>query len=338
MPFEGDWGINQPVTAPITRPPNIVVLDGYTLNPGDLSWDDLKALGSCEIFDRTPAGELVPRAANAEIIVTNKFVLHREQILALPKLKYIGVTATGYNIIDVVAAKERGVVVTNVPAYGTRSVAQHTFALLLELTQHIGHHAQTVRDGRWARSPDWCYWDKPLVELDGLTMGIVGYGRIGQAVAKLAEAFGMKVITNVSSSGKKREGDVAAVDLDYLFRESDVVSLHCPLTPETKHLVSARRLAHMKPTALLLNTSRGPLVDEAALAEALNAGRIAGAGLDVLSTEPPPGDNPLIKAKNCFITPHIAWATHAARARLLKAAVDNVRAFLSGKPRNVVTA
>lgn len=316
---------------------NIVVLDGYTLNPGDLSWDDLKALGRCEIFDRTPAAELVSRAANAEILVTNKFVLHREQILALPRLKYIGVTATGYNIIDVAVAKERNVIVTNVPAYGTRSVAQHTFALLLELTQHIGHHAQTVRDGRWARSPDWCYWDKPLVELDGLTMGIVGYGRIGQAVAKLADAFGMKVITSGSSSGKNRDAGIAAVDLDYLFRESDVVSLHCPLTPETKHLVNARRLARMKPTALLLNTSRGPLVDEAALAEALNSGCIAGAGLDVLSTEPPPADNPLVKAKNCFITPHIAWATHAARARLLKTAVENVRAFVAGKPQNVVT-
>jgi glycerate dehydrogenase len=317
---------------------NIVVLDGYTLNPGDLSWDELTALGPCEVFDRTPAPELVSRAANADIIVTNKFVLHRDQILALPKLKYIGVTATGYNIIDVGVAKERGVIVTNVPAYGTRSVAQHTLALLLELTQQVGHHAQTVREGRWVRSPDWCYWDKPLVELDGLTMGIVGYGRIGQAVAKLAEAFGMKVITSVSSSGKKREGGIAAVDLDYLFRESDVVSLHCPLTPETKHLVNATRLARMKPTAFLLNTSRGPLVDEAALADALNSGRLAGAGLDVLSAEPPPADNPLAKAKNCFITPHIAWATHAARARLLKMAVDNVRAFLAGKPQNVVTA
>ncbi len=271
---------------------NIVVLDGHTLNPGDLSWDELKALGPCEIFDRTPPGEVAARAANAEIVITNKAVLHRPQIEAMPRLKYIGVTATGYNIVDVAAAKERGILVTNVPTYGTRSVAQHTFALLLELTQHAGHHAQTVRDGRWVRSADWCYWDKPLIEMDALTMGIVGYGRIGQAVARLAEAFGMKVITSASSSGRKREPNVAVVDLDYLFSESDVVSLHCPLTPETKHLVNARRLGRMKPTAFLLNTSRGPLVDEAALADALNSGRIAGAAMDVLSVEPPPADNP----------------------------------------------
>lgn len=315
---------------------NIAVLDGYTLNPGDLSWDELKALGPYEIFDRTPPDEVAARAANAEIAITNKAVLHRPQIEAMPRLKYIGVTATGYNIVDVAAAKERGVIVTNVPAYGTRSVAQHTFALLLELTQHAGHHAQTVRDGRWVRSPDWCYWDHPLVELDGLTLGIVGYGRIGQAVARLAEAFGMKVITSASSSGRQREANVAVVDLEYLFSESDVVSLHCPLTPETKHLVNAQRLARMKPRSFLLNTSRGPLVDEAALADALNSGRIAGAAMDVLSVEPPPADNPLLSAKNCLITPHIAWATRAARARLMKTAVDNVRAFLAGKPQNVV--
>jgi glycerate dehydrogenase len=316
---------------------NIVVLDGHTLNPGDLSWDELKALGPCEILDRTPPGEVAARAANADIVIINKAVVHRAQIETMPKLKYIGVTATGYNVVDVEAAKERGILVTNVPTYGTRSVAQHTFALLLELTQHAGHHAQTVRDGRWVRSVDWCYWDKPLVELDGLTMGIVGYGRIGQAVAKLAEAFGMKVITSASSSGRKREPNVAVVDLDYLFSESDVVSLHCPLTPETKHLVNARRLARMKPAAFLLNTSRGPLVDEAALADALNSGRLAGAAMDVLSVEPPRAENPLLNAKNCLITPHIAWATRAARARLMKTAVDNVRAFLEGKPQNVVS-
>lgn len=316
---------------------NIVVLDGYTLNPGDLSWDELKALGPCEIFDRTPPGEVAARAANAEIVITNKAILHRAQIEALPKLKYIGVTATGYNVVDIEAAKERGIVVSNVPLYGTRSVAQHTFALLLELTQHVGHHAHTVRDGRWARSVDWCYWDKPLIELDGLTMGIVGYGRIGQATARLAEAFGMKVITTPSSSGKPREPQVKVMPLDQLFRESDVVSLHCPLTPETKHLVNAQRLALMKPTAFLLNTSRGPLIDEAALAAALNSSRIAAAALDVLSAEPPPADNPLLTAKNCLITPHTAWAMRAARARLMKTSVDNVRAFLNGRPQNVVS-
>lgn len=316
---------------------NIVVLDGYTLNPGDLSWDELKAMGSCEIFDRTQPGEVAARAANAEIVITNKAILHRAQIEALPKLKYIGVTATGYNVVDIDAAKERGIVVCNVPLYGTRSVAQHTFALLLELTQHVGHHAQSVRDGRWVRSVDWCYWDKPLIELDGLTMGIVGYGRIGQATARLAEAFGMKVITTASSSGKPREPQVKVMPLDQLFSESDVVSLHCPLTPETKHLVNAQRLALMKPTAFLLNTSRGPLIDEAALADALNFGRIAAAALDVLSTEPPSSDNPLLTAKNCLITPHNAWAMRAARARLMKTSVENVRAFLAGTPQNVVS-
>lgn len=316
---------------------NIVVLDGYTLNPGDLSWDELKAMGFCEIFDRTQPGEVAARAANAEIVITNKAIVHRPQIEALPKLKYIGVTATGYNVVDIDAAKERGIVVCNVPLYGTRSVAQHTFALLLELTQHVGHHAQSVRDGRWVRSVDWCYWDKPLIELDGLTMGIVGYGRIGQATARLAEAFGMKVLTTPSSSGKPREPQVGVVSLDQLFSESDVVSLHCPLTPETKHLVNAQRLALMKPTAFLLNTSRGPLIDEAALADALNFGRIAAAALDVLSTEPPSSDNPLLTAKNCLITPHNAWAMRAARARLMKTSVDNVRAFLAGTPQNVVS-
>jgi len=316
---------------------NIVVLDGYTLNPGDLSWDELKALGPCDIFDRTPPGEVAARAANSEIVITNKAIVHRPQIEAMPKLKYIGVTATGYNVVDVEAARKQNIIVTNVPTYGTRSVAQHTFALLLELTQHAGHHAQTVRDGRWVRSADWCYWDKPLIELDGLTMGIVGYGRIGQAVAKLAEAFGMKVITSASSSGKKREPNIAVVDFEYLFSESDVVSLHCPLTPETKYLVNATRLARMKPTAFLLNTSRGPLVDEAALADALNSGRIAGAAMDVLSAEPPGVDNPLLTAKNCLITPHIAWASKASRGRLIEIALENAKAFLEGRPRNVVS-
>ena len=248
---------------------------------------------------------------------------------AVPTLKYIGVTATGYNIVDVTAARERNIIVTNVPTYGTQSVAQMTFALLLELTQHVAHHAQTVREGRWTRSPDFCYWDYPLIELDGLTIGIIGYGRIGQAVGGLAQAFGMKVITH----SRKHSSE----DLERLFRQSDVISLHCPLTPETKHLVNAERLKWMKATAFLLNTSRGPLIDEAALAEALDGGRIAGAGLDVLSVEPPLADNALFKAKNCFITPHIAWATRAARSRLMDAAVDNVRAFLDGKPKNVVS-
>ena len=314
----------------------IVILDGHTLNPGDLSWAGFEALGPCAIFERTPAPEVVKRTAEAEIVITNKVSFPREHILALPKLKYIGVTATGYNIIDVATARERGVVVTNVPTYGTRSVAQHTFALLLELTQHVGHHARTVRESRWVRSVDWCYWDRPLVELDGLTLGVVGFGRIGQAVGALGAAFGMNVLATLSSSAKSAPPNIATVNLDELFKQSDVVSLHCPLTAQTRHLVNTERLARMKPTAFLLNTSRGQLVDEAALAEALNSDRLAGAGLDVLAAEPPNAENPLLTAKNCFITPHIAWATRAARARLMQAAEQNVRAFLQGQPQNVV--
>jgi len=316
---------------------NIVVLDGHTLNPGDLSWEELKALGPCAIYERSAPVEVLKRAAEAQILITNKAPLGREQIRALPKLRYIGVTATGYNIIDVTAAREQRITVTNVPAYGTRSVAQHTFALLLELTQHVGQHSQSVRASAWVRSPDWCFWERPLVELDGLTMGIVGFGRIGRAVGELAEAFGMQVIATVSSRTRELPPNVSSVDLDSLFSAADVVSLHCPLTDATRHLVNAARLARMKPTAFLLNTSRGPLVDEAALAAALNAGQIAGAGLDVLSTEPPRADNPLLAARNCIITPHQAWATRAARARLMSIAVSNVKTFLEGKPQNVVS-
>jgi glycerate dehydrogenase len=316
---------------------NIVVVDGHTLNPGDLGWEELKALAPCVIYERSTPAEVLKRAADAQILITNKAPLGREQIRALPKLRYIGVTATGYNIIDVAAAREQGITVTNVPAYGTRSVAQHTFALLLELTQHAGHHSQRVRDGAWVRSPDWCFWEHPLVELDGLTMGIIGFGRIGRAVGDLAQAFGMRVIAAESPRSHDLPRHISSVGLDALFSAADVVSLHCPLTDDTRHLVNASRLARMKPTAFLLNTSRGPLVDEAALAEALNAGRIAGAGLDVLSTEPPHPDNPLLTARNCIITPHQAWATRAARARLMSVAVSNVKSFLEGKPQNVVS-
>ena len=313
----------------------IVVLDGFTLNPGDLSWDELKSLGDCDIYDRTPPEEVVKRAADAEIVLTNKAPVTRESILALPRLKYIGVLATGYNIVDTAAARERDIPVTNVPTYGTRSVAQHTFALLLELTQHAGHHAQTVRDGRWTKGSDFCYWDFPLVELDGLTMGIVGYGRIGKAVAELAAAFGMKVLAT-SATPKHAPTNIQFTDLATLFRQSDVISLHCPLTPQTKNLLNKERLGLMKPTAFLLNTSRGALIDEQALADALNSGRIAGAAVDVLSIEPPPADNPLLRAKNCLVTPHIAWATRAARSRLMQIAIANVRAFIAGEPENVV--
>lgn len=314
----------------------IVVLDSFTLNPGDLDWAGLLALGDCEIHDRTAPGEVVPRAAGAEIVLTNKTILSRATLAALPSLQYIGVLATGFNVVDAAAARERGVPVTNVPDYSTRSVAQLTFALLLELAHHTGHHAETVREGRWSRSADFCYWDSPLLELDGLTMGLVGFGRIGRAVGELAAAFRMKVVVHSRRAPEKIPPGVRVVSLEELFRSGDVVSLHCPLTPETKQLVNAERLAWMKPAAFLINTSRGPLVDETALADALNAGKIAGAALDVLSVEPPPADHPLLTAKNCLITPHLAWATRAARARLMQTAIANVAAFLAGTPQNVV--
>jgi len=316
----------------------IVVLDGYTLNPGDLSWQGLQRLGTCEIYDRTPSELLVARAAVAEIVLTNKTVLSRQAIEQLPKLRYIGVLATGYNIVDIEAAGRRNIPVTNVPTYGTRSVAQMVFAHLLNLAQHVGHHARGVAEGRWSAGKDFCYWDYPLVELDGLTMGIVGLGRIGRATAALARAFGMNVLACDAAALPDVPDGVAMVGLDELFRRSDVVSLHCPLSTETENLVNARRLALMKPTAMLINTSRGPLVDENALAEGLGSGRLAGAGLDVLGSEPPKADNPLLKAKNCSITPHLAWATKAARARLLETVVENVKTFLAGRPQNVVNA
>jgi len=313
----------------------IVVLDGFTLNPGDLSWDELKSLGPCEVYDRTSPGELITRAVAAGIVLTNKTLLTRAHIAQLRNLMYVGVLATGTNVVDLEAARERGIPVTNVPAYGTRSVAQATIALLLELTQHVGEHSRGVRGGRWTSCLDWCYWDRPLVELDGLTMGTVGFGPIGRAVGDLAIALGMKLIV-VTGTPKAVPSFARITDLEALFRESDVVSLHCPLTPQTRNLVSTDRLSCMKPTAFLLNTSRGQLVDEQALADALNQGRIAGAGLDVLSVEPPPADNPLLQARNCIVTAHQAWATRAARSRLMKIAVENVRAFVSGKAQNVV--
>jgi glycerate dehydrogenase len=315
----------------------IVVLDGYTLNPGDLSWDSLSALGECDIHERTVPAQVVERTLSAEIAITNKVILDRAIQAQLPKLRYIGVTATGYNIVDVAAARERGIVVTNVPTYGTRSVAQMTFALILELALHVGHHAQTVRDGRWCKSENFCYWDHPLVELEGLTLGLIGFGRIGQATAQAGQGFGMRVIAHDAMVKNSPIPGVTLTDLDTVFRESDVVSLHCPLTADNKGLVNAQHLAMMKPTAFLINTARGPLVDDDALASSLNSGKIAGAGLDVLSVEPPRPDNPLLKARNCLVTPHISWATRAARQRLMDVTVDNVRAFLKGSPQNVVS-
>ena len=314
-----------------------VVLDGYTLNPGDLSWEPLTETGRCEIYERTAAHETVTRAKGAGALLTNKVVLDRETIAQLPDLRYIGVLATGVNVVDLAAARERGIIVTNVPAYSTPSVVQLTFALLLELTHHAGHHAASVRGGNWVKSKDFAYWDFPLVELSALKMGLIGFGAIAQGVARVAQAFGMSVIATRRGDRPSELSGVDMVDMDTLFRESDVLSVHCPLTPETKGLVNAARLATMKPSAYVLNTSRGPVINEADLADALNAGKIAGAGLDVLSTEPPAADNPLLTAKNCFITPHIAWASRAARSRLLITVAANLRAFLDGRPQNVVS-
>lgn len=315
---------------------SLTVLDGHTLNPGDLSWDSLIALGECTIHERTPAGLTVERAADAQIVLTNKVVLDKATIGQLPRLRYIGVTATGTNVVDLAAAREHSITVTNVPGYGTNSVAQLAFALLLELAHRTGDHSISVRSGDWSRSPDFCYWNSTLVELDGLTLGVIGYGEIARHVATIARAFGMRILVHTRTPGPDGDG-VRFVDLDSLFRDSDVVSLHCPLTPDTKEIVGPRTLALMKPSAFLINTARGPLVDEAALAEALDDGRIAGAGLDVLSAEPPPADNPLLRARNCIITPHFAWATKAARERLLSITVANIRSFLAGTAQNVVS-
>ena len=312
----------------------IVILDGLTTNPGDVSWEPLERLGSLTVFDRTAPGDVVARAADADAVLTNKAIVGRQQIAALPRLKYVGVLATGFNIVDVAAARERGIPVCNVPEYSTPNVVQATWALILELANRVGHHDRTVHEGHWAACHDFCYWHGDLVELAGRTLGIVGHGRIGRGVAAVGRAFGMRVIHHRRQGG----GDPACVDLDTLFRESDVVSLHCPLTPETKGLVDARRLAMMKPTAFLVNTARGPLVDEAALAAALNAGQIAGAAVDVLSVEPPPASNPLLTAKNCVITPHVAWATRDARRRLIDVTAANLAAFAAGQPQNVVNA
>ena len=317
-----------------TSSPRIVVLDGHTLNPGDLDWRAVESLGELTVYQRTTAADIAGRAAGAEILLTNKTPVSAEVIAALPTLRFIGVLATGFNVVDTAAAKARGIPVCNVPGYGTASVAQHVFALLLELTQRTGHHAQTVREERWSACPDFCYWDFPLVELSGRTLGIVGCGSIGEAVARIGIAFGMKVLA--SARRPRGVAGVEFVSTEEIFRRADVVTLHCPLTEETRGIVNAARIATMKPSAFLINTGRGPLVVEQDLADALNAGRIAGAALDVLSTEPPPAGNPLFSAKDCIITPHIAWATHASRARLMDVVSENISAFLAGTPKNVV--
>jgi glycerate dehydrogenase len=315
----------------------IVVLDGYTLNPGDLTWDELKQLGELVVYDRTPAEQVVERAAGAEIVFTNKTPLDESTLNRLDQLKYIGILATGYNIVNTEVAKQKGVPVCNVPGYGTASVVQMTFALLLELCQHVKHHSDTVMDGKWAKSKDWCYWDYPLVELAGKTMGIIGFGRIGGMVGDVASAFGMNIIGNSRHrTDQSHRKNFRWAEVPELLQESDVVSIHCPLFPETKGLINRENLGRMKSSAFLLNTSRGPIIVDQDLADALNNNVIAGAGIDVLSTEPPPADNPLFGAKNCLITPHIAWATKEARARLMDTTVSNLSAFMDGKPVNVV--
>ena len=314
----------------------ITILDGYGMNPGDMSWEPLEQLGELTVYDRTAPSEILGRAAGSEALLTNKTVLTGEILRALPGLRYVGVLATGYNVVDIDTARQLGIVVTNIPAYSTDSVVQMVFAHLLAITNRVEHYTAENRRGRWSGNPDFCYWDSPLRELSGKTFGIVGLGNIGMAVSRVALAFGMKVKAYTSKSPDKLPEGVAKADLDEFFSTSDVVSLHCPLTESTRHLVNAARLTQMKPSAILINTGRGPLVDEEALAEALGSGRIHAAGLDVLTSEPPSADNPLLKAPNCFITPHLGWATKEARERLLDIATDNLRGFIAGDIRNNV--
>jgi len=314
----------------------IVILDGYSANPGDLSWDALKALGEVTVYDRTSREDTVERAADADIVLTNKVVIDREVMEQLPRLKFIGVLATGYNIIDVACARERGVVVSNVPAYSTESVAQMVFSHLLTVTNRTEHYAQQNREGRWSRSADFCYWDSPVMELAGKTMGIVGLGNIGRRVAEIALAFGMKVVALTSKSEALLPPGVRKVTFEELLGASDVVSLHCPLTDQTRHLINRDTIAMMRPSAILVNTGRGPLVDDEALADALRANRLKAYCADVMTQEPPKADNPLLGLKNVFLTPHIAWASTEARIRLLDITIKNVRAFIEGKPQNVI--
>ena len=314
----------------------IVILDGYTANPGDLSWKDLEELGDVTVYDRTLSGETVERAADADIILTNKVILGRQEIGRLPRLKYIGVLATGYNVVDLEAAHERGIIVTNVPAYSSESVAQMVFAHLLTVTNRTEHYTCLNREGRWSGSPDFCYWDTSLMELSGKTFGIVGLGNIGSRVAQIALAFGMKVKVLTSKVAEVLPVGIRKADLEELLRTSDVVSLHCPLTAETRQMINAVTLRMMKPTAILINTGRGPLINDADVAEALSDNRLYAYCADVMTEEPPKADNPLLRQPNAYMTPHIAWATTEARQRLLQTAIANVRAFMDGHPQNVV--
>lgn len=314
----------------------IVILDGYTTNAGDLSWNGISELGDLTVYDRTAPGEVIDRCLGAEAVLTNKVVLTDDVMQALPQLKYIGVMATGYNVVDIDAARRRGIVVTNVPAYSTPSVAQMVFAHLLNITNQVALHDRQVHEGRWAGNRDFCFYSAPLIELAGKQMGIVGLGQTGSAVAKIALALGMRVMAFTSKAQESLPEGITKGSLNEVFATSDVVSLHCPLTPDTKHIVNAERLATMKPSAIVINTGRGPLVDEQHLADALNRGIIAAAAVDVLSTEPPAADNPLLTARNCHITPHIAWASQAARARLIHTLTDNLKGYISGNVVNNV--
>ena len=314
----------------------IVVLDGYCLNPGDLSWEDMATLGDLQVYDRTSPKDLIGRAQGAEVLITNKTLITGNDMEALPQLKYIGVLATGYNVVDIESAKKKGIVVTNIPAYSTNSVAQMVFAHILNITQRVGHYACMNRQGKWSDNSDFCYWDTELIELNDKWMGIVGFGNIGQATARIALSFGMKVGVFTSKGQSELPEGIVKMSLDEVFKTCDVVSLHCPLTSSTQEMVNAERLNLMKPNAILINTGRGPLINEHDLADALNEGKIMAAGLDVLSSEPPLSTNPLLSARNCFITPHIAWATKEARIRLMKIAVNNLKEFKNGNVINNV--
>lgn len=317
----------------------IVVLDGYTENPGDLSWEALGALGELTVYDRTSLTdqqEVIDRIGDAEVVITNKTPISKAVFDACPGMKYIAVLATGYNVVDYVYAREKGIAVSNVPAYGTASVSQFSIALLLEICHHIGHHAQTVKEGRWQNCQDWCYWDYPLIELEGKTMGIIGFGRIGQAEGRVAKALGMKVIAHDLYPNDTGRAIGEYVDLDTLFAQADVVSLHCNLTPENTGLINKQTIAKMKDGVILINNARGQLIDEQDVADALNSGKIAAAGLDVVYSEPIKADNPLLKAKNCLITPHISWAPMESRQRIMDCTVENVKGYLQGQLRNVV--
>ena len=315
----------------------IKVLDGYRLNPGDLSWDGLKEIGQTTVYDRTSPEEIFERIKDADVVLTNKVQLTSSVLNSLPKLKYIGVLATGYNVVDIKAAQERGIVVTNIPSYSTDSVAQLVFSHLLAIVSRVEHYTEENKQGKWAGCADFCYWDTPLHELAGKNFGIIGLGHIGSKVAEIAHAFGMKVIAYTSKDQCSLPEWVEKASLDRLFKISDVVSLHCPLNESTLHIVDESRLNQMKASSILINTGRGPLVDENALAEALNERKIYAAGIDVLSSEPPKADNPLLTARNCFITPHIGWATKEARERLMKITLENLKAFVAGSPINEVT-